>query len=140
MVEVLVKNLHSKKKVELKKIQRLAGKVLEGEKNKQNVNIILTDDKYIARLNRKFLNKNKSTDVLSFGMREGKKLTPEPDVLGEIYVSLDRADKQAKEYDQSLQKEVSLLVTHGLLHLLGYDHKKREQKEKMRKKEEKYLR
>jgi len=140
MIQVVVKNLHSKKKVELEKIERLAEKVLEGEKNKQNVNIILTDDKYMARLNRKFLNKNRSTDVLSFGMREGKKLTPEPDVLGEIYVSLDRAEKQAKEYNQSLQKEVNLLVTHGLLHLLGYDHKKKEQKEKMRKKEEKYLR
>ncbi len=139
MIQVLVKNLHSKKKVELKKIQRLAGKVLQGEKNKQNVNIILAHDKYIAQLNRKFLNKNRSTDVLSFGMREGKKLKPEPDVLGEIYISLDKAEKQAKEYNQSFQKEVNLLVTHGLLHLLGYDHKKREQKEKMRKKEEKYL-
>jgi len=140
MIEVLVKNLHSKKKVILKKIQRLAGKVLEGEKNEQNVNIILADDKYITRLNRKFLKRNRSTDVLSFGMKEDKKLSPEPNLLGEVYISLDRAEKQAKEYDQSLEKEVNLLVCHGLLHLLGYDHKKKEQKERMRKKEEKYLR
>lgn len=139
MPEILVKNLHSQKKVKLKTIKRLAEKILKEEKNKQNVNIILADDKYIKGLNRKFLKKNRSTDVLSFGMKEGNKQTPEPDVLGEVYISLDRAEKQAKEYNQSLQKEVNLLVTHGLLHLLGYDHKKKEQKEKMRKKEEKYL-
>lgn len=140
MPEIFVKNLHSQKKVRLEKIKRLAEKVLQGEKNKRDVNIILTDDKYITRLNRKFLKKNRSTDVLSFGMEGNKKSSSKLDVLGEIYISLDRAEKQAKEYNQSLQEEVSLLVAHGLLHLLGYDHKKREQKERMRKKEERYLR
>jgi probable rRNA maturation factor len=139
MPEVLVKNLHSQRKVKLKTIKRLAEKILEGEKNNHNVNIILTDDKYITRLNREFLNKNETTDVLSFGMKEGKKLIPEADLLGEVYISLDRAEKQAKEYNQSLQKEVNLLVTHGLLHLLGYDHRGVDQKKRMKKKEERYL-
>jgi probable rRNA maturation factor len=139
MPDVLVKNLHSQKKVKLKILERLAEKILEGEKNRQKVNIILTDDKYITRLNREFLNKNETTDVLSFGMKEGKKLTPEAEVLGEIYISLDKAGKQAQEYNQSLQEEVNLLVTHGLLHLLGYDHRKKNQKKKMREKEKKYL-
>lgn len=139
MSEVLVKNLHSQKRVILKRIKSLAGEVLEAEKNNQNVNIILTDDKYITRLNRKFLKRNRPTDVLSFGMKEDKKLSPQPNLLGEVYISLDRAEKQAKQYNQSLEKEVNLLVCHGLLHLLGYDHKKREKQEKMRKKEEEYL-
>jgi len=139
MPQILVKNLHSHKKVQLKSIKRLAEKVLEGEKNRQNVNVILVDDKYITRLNRKFLNRAAATDVLAFAMNEDKKTSPGHGLVGEVYVSLDRAEKQAKEYDQSLQKEVHLLVAHGLLHLLGYDHKKKDQERKMRKKEEKYL-
>ena len=66
-------------------------------------------------------------------------MIPPSDVLGEIYISLDRAEKQAKDGKRSLQKEVNLLAAHGLLHLLGYDHKKKEQKEIMQKLEEKYL-
>jgi probable rRNA maturation factor len=139
MPEVLVKNLHPEKKVKLKSIKNLALKILSREKKRQNLNIILTDDKYITRLNRKFLGKNRSTDVLSFGMSEGKKMIPDSDLLGEIYISLDRAQKQAKDYHHSLQKEVKVLAAHGLLHLLGYDHKKRKQTELMRKKEENYL-
>ncbi|MGB2696505.1 MAG: rRNA maturation RNase YbeY [Candidatus Zixiibacteriota bacterium] len=139
MPEVLVKNLHLKKKVNLKSIKNLAEKILSKEKNRQNLNIILADDKYIIRLNRKFSRRNRSTDVLSFGMQEGKKMIPQSDVLGEIYISLDRAEKQAKDYKHSLQKEVNLLAAHGLLHLLGYDHKEKGQKRVMRKKEEGYL-
>jgi probable rRNA maturation factor len=139
MPEVLVKNLHPEKKVKLKSIKNLALKILSREKKRQNLNIILTDDKYITLLNRKFLEKNRSTDVLSFGMREGKKMIPESDLLGEIYISLDRAQKQARDYHHSLQKEIMVLAAHGLLHLLGYDHKKRKQGELMRKKEEDYL-
>lgn len=139
MSGIFLKNLHSSKKVKLKTIKRLGEKVLAGEKNRQNVNIILVDDKYITRLNREFLDENRSTDVLSFGMKEGKRMNPEPDVLGEVYVSLDRAEKQAKEYSHSFQEEVNLLAVHGLLHLLGYDHRKKDQRDKMRKKEEKYL-
>ena len=139
MGQVLVKNLNSLKKVKLKSIKNLAEKILTNEKNKQNLNIILADDKYINRLNRKFSRKNKPTDVLSFGMQEGEKIIPRLDILGEIYISLDRAEKQAKDYQHSLQKEVKALAAHGLLHLLGYDHKKKEQKEIMRKKEGKYL-
>ncbi len=139
MGQVLVKNLHSIKKVKLKSIKNLAEKILSCEKNKQNLNIVLTDDKYITRLNRKFLKRNRTTDVLSFGMLEGEKMIPQSDVLGEIYISLDIAEKQARDCQHSLQKEAKALVAHGLLHLLGYDHKEKEQKEIMRKKEEKYL-
>lgn len=139
MPEVLVKNIHPEKKVKLKSIKNLALKILSGEKKIQNINIILTDDKYITRLNRKFLKKNRSTDVLSFGMKEGKKMVPESDLLGEIYISLDRAKKQAKDYHHSLQNEIKALAVHGLLHLLGYDHKKKEQREVMLKKEQGYL-
>lgn len=139
MPEVLVINLHPKRKVKLKSIKNLAHKILSREKKRQNLNIILTDDKYIIRLNRKFLKKNKSTDVLSFGMKEGKKMIPESDLLGEIYISLDRAQKQAKDFHQNLQNEIKALAVHGLLHLLGYDHKNKKQREIMQKKEENYL-
>ena len=139
MPEVLIKNIHPKKKVKLKSIKNLALKILSAEKKRQNLNIILTDDKYITRLNRKFLKRNRSTDVLSFGMKQGKKMIPESDLLGEIYISLDRAEKQANDYHHTLQKEILALAAHGLLHLLGYDHKNTKQREIMQKKEVNYL-
>jgi probable rRNA maturation factor len=77
--------------------------------------------------------------VLSFGMNEGENMGMDYPSLGDIYVSLDQAKRQAAEYGISLKEETSRLVIHGLLHLLGYDHKDKKQAEKMREKEEAYL-
>jgi probable rRNA maturation factor len=103
------------------------------------VDVIFVDDDFIKKINRKFTKRRKTTDVLSFGMKEGKNMGVEYPSLGDIYVSLDQAKKQAREYGISLKEEVSRLAVHGLLHLLGYDHKNKKQAKIMKEKEETYL-
>ncbi|MBD3284873.1 rRNA maturation RNase YbeY [candidate division WOR-3 bacterium] len=96
-------------------LRRLARRVLRAEGSKKGVNIVLGDDETLADLNKRFKGREEATDVLAFDFAE-------EDFLGEVYVSLDRARKQAAEYDVSLENEVRRLVIHGLLHLLGYSH------------------
>jgi probable rRNA maturation factor len=84
--------------------------------------LLLTDDRELQRLNRDFLGKDEPTDVLSFPS------APEEGTahLGEIAVSLNRAEEQAAEYGHELLVEVQILMLHGVLHLLGMDHEKRD--------------
>jgi len=134
-----IQNIHPELKVKKKTIQLLTKHVLTSEKTDSSVDVILVDDKFMRRLNKKFTNKDKTTDVLSFGMREDKSDAIEYPSLGDIYVSLDQAKRQAVEYKVGFEEEVARLVTHGLLHLLGYDHASKKEETIMRKKEEGYL-
>lgn len=91
-----------------------------------DVNIV--DKKTIQSINKKYRKIDKVTDVISFANRDDKAI--KVPLLGEIYICLDRAKEQAKEYGHSNQRELSFLFTHGLLHLLGYDHMtKKDEKE-----------
>ncbi|MBM3724769.1 MAG: rRNA maturation RNase YbeY [Acidobacteria bacterium] len=74
---------------------------------------LLTDDRELRRLNRRFRGKDEPTDVLSF---------PEPGSLGEIAISVGRARQQAAAFGHDVETEIRILILHGLLHLLGYDH------------------
>jgi probable rRNA maturation factor len=84
------------------------------------VGLTLTDDAEIHALNRDFRRKNKPTDVLAFAMREGEGGNLHPGVLGDVVISLDTAARQAR---RGLCAEVLFLWSHGLCHLLGYDHR-----------------
>jgi probable rRNA maturation factor len=77
---------------------------------------LLTDDRELRRLNRRFLDRDYPTDVLSFPA------AATAESLGEIAISTTRAAKQAKEHGHSLEQEIAVLMLHGLLHLLGMDH------------------
>ena len=85
----------------------------------KTVNLNFVDDKAMKELNRKYRRKNQTTDVLSFNLNE-------EGLLGEIYISLPQAKRQAKEYNCSLECELIRLTGHGILHLLGYTHKEME--------------
>ncbi len=84
------------------------------------VGLRLTTDKEIRVLNREFRNKDKATDVLAFAQREGPAGALHPELLGDIVISVDTARKQAK---RGLAVELLHLASHGLCHLLGYDHR-----------------
>jgi probable rRNA maturation factor len=73
-------------------------------------------------LNRTWRNKDRTTDVLSFPLREGRFLHIQPDMLGDIVISVPAAARQADEAGHSLTVELERLLVHGLVHLLGYDH------------------
>lgn len=86
------------------------------------LSIVLCDDAFIHALNRQWRGVDASTDVLSFAMGEGELADLNPDILGDVVISLDTAARQAGEYGHSVEEEVRVLLVHGFLHLLGYDH------------------
>ncbi len=91
------------------------------------VNVAIVDNEEIKRLNREFRDKDSVTDVLSFPAWEGNEILSTPDgFVGDIAISLPRAEEQANEYGHSLKREIAFLTIHGCLHILGYDHIKKE--------------
>lgn len=86
------------------------------------VNLKLVDDAAIRDLNRRFSGQDKATDVLSFSYTE-KDPVAGSDELGDVVISLETAVRQAEEYGNGLEDELGLLLVHGYLHLLGYNHK-----------------
>ncbi len=87
-----------------------------------DVSFVLTDDKRIHQLNKIYRHKDRPTDVLAFAMREGRFGELAGDVLGDVIVSVPTARRQADERGAPLLDEVTMLLAHGLLHLLGWDH------------------
>jgi probable rRNA maturation factor len=137
--KVTVGNIHPTSRIKKKEIEDIVYRVLKSEGIKLPVDVIFVDDTFMKKINREFTGRRKTTDVLSFGIKEGKNMGVDYPSLGDIYVSLDQAKRQAQEYGISLKEEASRLVIHGLLHLLRYDHKNKRQTEIMKEKEEAYL-
>lgn len=118
---------------------------LAGGEPLAEVSIVLVDDSYIRELNRAYRKKDQTTDVLSFAMLEETGEEPEifgiddDHVLGDVFISMETAERQAKEYGHSLERETVYLAVHGMLHLLGYDHEDEKDRERMRGKEEEVM-
>ncbi len=86
-------------------------------------NIIFVSNEEIHRINKEYRGVDRETDVISFALEDGEDVSKNPiRVLGDIYIAIDVAYNQALEYGHSRKREVCFLVTHGILHLLGYDH------------------
>jgi len=134
MAHVEITNLQ-KKEIDLKFLKRVALKFLKNEDKK--VSIVLVDEKKIRELNKKFRKEDKFTDVLAFPL--GGEFISTRDLLGEVIISVEIAEKQAKERNHSLREELTLLLIHGILHLRGYDDEKEEKKKLMEKKEREVL-
>lgn len=118
--------------------------------NLNNINVymsvILTTPQEIRKINKEFRNIDKETDVLSFPMFEksevqelSKYIGEIPEVLGDIIVSIDRVEEQAKEYGHSFERELAYMIVHGFYHIMGEDHIEEADKIIMREKEEKVL-
>ena len=104
------------------------------------LNIVIVDNKRIQEINKQYRNKDAVTDVISFAFEEVDDIKyKDVRFLGEIYISYERCVSQASEYGHSIKREFCYLVVHGLLHLLGYDHIKEEDKKVMRALEEEIL-
>ena len=115
--------------------------------SKLYISITLTTPEKIREINKEYRNIDKATDVLSFPMFEKEEIDSKiknnnfihEDVLGDIVISLEQVEKQAKEYGHSFEREFAYMIVHGFYHLMGYDHIKEEDKKIMRPKEEKVL-
>lgn len=130
--------------ITLKKIKSVAEKTCSHLKLKDIIlTIIICDNDYIQKINKDYRKKNKPTDVISFACRENPfpDITQVPELLGDIYISIEKASENAKAYGSILPEEMRRLVAHGILHLIGYDHEKsRKDKRIMEEKEEELFR
>ena len=121
-------------------------KVLDSALKKENLddvsfNLIIVDNEYIHELNRTYRNIDRETDVITFALEDEDSIVLPSDerVLGDIYISIDKAESQSEEYGHSLLRELSFLAVHGFYHLLGYDHMTEEDEKVMFKKQEEVL-
>jgi len=106
------------------------------------VSLVITDSGTVQRLNRDYRSVDEPTDVLAFSMSHEADFVLPPDNvlrLGEVVISYPRAKEQAREQGHSTGRELALLVIHGMLHLLGYDHEKPGEGKKMRAREKELL-
>lgn len=148
MIEVNYNNIDCLPNEE-KLIKDVVEKVLFEEKVLSDVDvyITLTNNQEIHKINKEYRDVDRPTDVLSFPMYERDeiyKLKEETNdnvekILGDIIVSIEKVKEQALEYGHSFERELAYLVTHGMLHLLGYDHMIEEEQKIMRKREEEIL-
>ena len=94
---------------------------------------ILVDDQKIHEINKEYRNIDRSTDVISFALEDNEQyyVSGMPRSLGDIFISIDHAKMQAEEYGHSLKREMCFLFTHGLLHLLGFDHMEAQDEKEM---------
>ncbi len=99
------------------------------------ISLIIVDDEKIHKINKEYRGFDKPTDVISFEyMKDASAIHGGNNiVVGDIFISLDTAKKQAKDHDHPLQKELGILFGHGLLHVLGFDHNDDEEEEEMEK-------
>ena len=103
-------------------------------------NIIFVSNEEIHRINKEYRNVDRPTDVISFALEDEEDNFEDPyRVLGDIYIAIDVAYEQAKTYGHSNLREVCFLATHGLLHLLGYDHMEEKDEKIMFKRQEELL-
>jgi probable rRNA maturation factor len=86
------------------------------------LSILLVDDEEMQHLNREYLSRDRPTNVLAFAMHEGENTHLHPAVLGDVVVSTETAQREALQRGVTLEEEMALLLVHGILHLLGYDH------------------
>lgn len=133
------------RKISQARMQNITKTVHRGLKLKKDYHfsLAIVSDQEIKKLNFVYRKKNRPTDVLSFCLAESKAraiMPKEKNIdLGEIVISLPTARKQAREAGHSIEKEISILLIHGILHLFGYDHVKTKDRLIMERLEEKIL-
>ena len=118
------------------KIRKITKEILniENQSIDGQINIVFVSNKYIHSLNKQYLGHDYPTDVISFPLE-----VKENYIEGEVYISLEQAAKQAKDFQAPFEEESWRLVVHGILHLLGYDDQLNDEKKMMTKKENYYL-
>ena len=136
----------TKNKINTKFFRKISEVVLEettphhagcGARKNTEISLVITGNARMRKLNKFHRGKNRVTDVLSFANNKEKFIEAPDGVerLGEIVICYPRAKKQAKHSEHSLEKELTTLFIHGILHLLGYDHENDEEEKKMKKME-----
>ena len=100
----------------------------------QELSVLLTDDKKIRELNKKYRGQDRATDVLSFPQNDREENELDYHLMGDVVISTVTAKRQASQHGLSLEEEIVLLLIHGILHLLGFNHERSEEACHMKKK------
>lgn len=137
MIEV--NNLTKEKLEEIEELNEYGKYLLDYMKIDASFSVIIIDNEEIHKINKEYRGIDRPTDVISFALEENEDYEVKDRLLGDIYISIDKVYEQAKEYGHSVKRELFFLVTHGFLHLLGYDHMKKEDEDIMFPLQEKIL-
>lgn len=112
-------------------IKRVA---LSEKKQVDQLNFIFCSDDYLLKINREYLNHNYYTDIITFPTNEGSRV-----IAGDIFISVERVNENAEAFDVDFIHELRRVIIHGVLHLIGFTDKSKDQKKRMREKEDAYL-
>lgn len=127
---------------ELKRVKKVLLNAIKKEKLQDtSFNLIIVDNQYIKYLNSTYRKIDRETDVITFALEDEDSIIipTKQRILGDVYISLDKAKQQSIEYGHSLLRELSFLAVHGFYHLLGYDHMNKEDEKVMFAKQEEVL-
>lgn len=114
-------------------IQWISNTIISENRAEGDINYVFCDDDYLSKINVEFLNHNTLTDIISFDYSVGKI------IHGDVFVSVERVEDNAKEFNSNFEEELHRVIIHGILHYCGYKDKNKEDNELMRSKEEIYL-
>ena len=122
---IRIKNNQKKQKLAATKLKAQLAKLLESlNLPEAELSVLFVGDRAMRTLNRQYRAKDRTTDVLSFSLREGRFNAVQPNMLGDIVIAVPVARQQAVDAGHTLQQELERLLVHGLLHLVGYDHER----------------
>ena len=124
-MNIRIKNTQKKQRLATRALETKLGNLLRsiGLHNAE-LSVLFVGDRAMRSLNRRYRGKDKTTDVLSFSLREGAFSHIQPHILGDIVIAVPAAARQAAEAGHAVGREIEVLLVHGLLHLLGYDHER----------------
>ena len=122
-MRISIQNRQKRILLDLKKVRRATQRILtELGLLDADLSVVLVDDARIRDLNRQYLNRDKPTNILAFPMREGEFSTLHPNLLGDLVISVETARRQSDRFGLDDMEMVILLMVHGVLHLIGYEH------------------
>ena len=137
-MKLQIKNSQNKIKIDKRTIRSTVLKILKNlDCADKEISLSFIDDEKIKQLNKQYLGKDKATNVLSFSLLEGEYGNINPQILGDVIISVETAQRDALYGKLTVDQEIDFLIIHGILHLLGYNHENTTEKEikKMRQKE-----
>ena len=140
--EIMIFNQTNEDIPELDLVKKVLEFGMKKEKlNHTSFNVIIVDNNYIHELNKNYRDIDRETDVITFALEDedSVRLPGDMRILGDIYISIDKARSQAIEYGHSFEREICFLAVHGFYHLLGYDHMNEEEEKVMFGKQEEVL-
>ena len=141
MNKIEIFNKYNEEVKETQEIRNLIDYAIKYKKlDNLEFNVIFVDNEYIHKLNKDYRGIDRPTDVITFALEDGEEVDLNAwRILGDIYISIDKAKEQATEYGHPFLRELAFLTVHGFLHLLGYDHMNKEDEKIMFSEQEEIL-